>query len=665
MTMKRRDFIKSSAMAGGSLGVASTMNSCVGEPSDKPVSYHSGPNPELKILQQLENEHLLVKIYNNASLHILDKANSFEWQTGPVALQELGQIEEGHVWLRNDRSMCEQYPGRFMGRRDGEVIVFTLLGRQDRLFGKFTCRFSLEGEWFAITTGDIEEGIPSLVFPPPIQSDELIIPRGVGQLISKKEGGAIYSRSLSTFFAHLNMRFMGGQKNGHAWIGIYEDGFEDACAMIANGTVAPGYMRTLGKWKHSFRMKYRFLKGNYVDVAKVYRNDFKKKGLFRSLSDKIRENGELKKYIGGRAFWMTHARPSYKKEFIEDYLLSEKQINRWGDQDIDQDVNIQLTYKELHVFLDKLMKNGLKNGYIKVAGWINRGYDASHPDVWPPESSLGTIDELKEIFDLDAPFSLGLHDNYQDIYESTESFPEGINHLKDGTLQIGGAWAGGQAYILNSEASVSYAKRNWDKIGTLAPSSMFVDTTTAVSLYQSYENGNEKTKADDLKYKTALIKFYKDQGLLFGSEEVADFAIPHIDWYETRHRRVQGETIPLWSLVFHDAALLMSYGSGVTYPSPSDSLLPPKWLEMMQWGYMLHFSYSENFDFEGFSKSFFVDDWHKRIALSEMTNHEFLNEELSIERTEFSNGDAIICNYGSDPVTVDGFRIQKHDYKIL
>jgi len=663
--MKRRDFIKSSALAGGSLGIASTLSSCVDEISDKQISYYKDQIPKTKILQELENGHLHVKVYSNASMNIFDKANNFEWQTGPVAIQELGQIEEGHVWLRNDRSMCEQYPGRFTGRNDGDSIEFTLLGRQNRAFGKFTCQFSLDQEWFSINTINIEEGIPSLVFPPPIESEELIIPKGAGQLISNKAGGAIFSRSINSFFAHLNMRFISGQKNGHAWIGIYEDGFEDACAMIAAGTAAPGYTRTNGAWSHSYRMKYKFMKGNYVDVAKTYRKDFKEKGLFRSLNDKIKENSELKKYIGGRAFWITLARPSYKKEFIEDYFLSEKQIGSWGDQDVAQGVHIQLTYQGLHIFLDKLMKNGFKNGYIKVAGWIKHGYDASHPDVWPPEGRLGTVQELKSIMELDVPYSLGLHDNYQDIYESTKSFPKGVNHLEDGTLQIGGAWAGGQAYILNSEASVAYAKRNWDKISTLNPSSIFVDTTTAVSLYQSSEEGNEQTKADDLINKSELIKFYKDHGVLFGSEEVADFAIPHIDWYETRHTRIQGETIPLWALVFHDAALLLSYGSGATYPSPSDSSHAPKWLEMMQWGYMLHFSYSKNFDFEGFSKSFFVDNWHKRIALFEMTNHEFLNEEKSVERTEFSNGAAIICNYGMDPATVDGFTIQKHDFRII
>ncbi len=153
--------------------------------------------------------------------------------------------------------------------------------------------------------------------------------------------------------------------------------------------------------------------------------------------------------------------------------------------------------------------------------------------------------------------------------------------------------------------------------------------------------------------------------MLFGSEEVADFAIPHIDWFETRHKRVEGETIPLWPLVFHDAALLLSYGSGKSFTSSQDSQSPPRWLEMMQWGYMLHFSYTKDFDYKGFSKSFFVDDWHKRVALKEMTNHEFLNEEKSVERTEFSDGATIVCNYSDKPVTIDGITIKKHDYKIL
>jgi len=181
-----------------------------------------------------------------------------------------------------------------------------------------------------------------------------------------------------------------------------------------------------------------------------------------------------------------------------------------------------------------------------------------------------------------------------------------------------------------------------------------------------------------------MMKFYKDQGTLFGSEEVADFAIPHIDWFETRHHRTQGETIPLWPLVFHDAALLMSYGSGMPTEMPAEAhgdaagnaagnatgnaagnSTPLEWLEAMQWGYMLHFHYREDFDFNRFSGSFHVDRWHEKVALAEMTHHEFLDSEMKVEKSEFSSGDGIICNYGDVPVTIDGQVIPGMGYRTL
>jgi hypothetical protein len=658
--MKRRDFIRRSAVAGGSAALAPALGGCVQEQRPAEATYLKGGRPEVSLLQELDNEYLHVDLFSDASLEIHDKAGGFTWKSGPVALQELGEIEQGHVWLRQDRSMCEQYPGRFAGRREGESIRFTLLGRQDRVWGTFRATFGLSGEWLTLQTDQIDDTIPSLVFPPPIESDRLVIPRGIGQLLSGMASRTIYTRTLNTFFTHLNMRFIGGQTEGHAWIGIYEDGFEDACCLIANGSVSPGYMRSLAKWRHGYRMKYRFMKGDYVEVAKAYREDFMERGLFRPLAEKVKENPALDKFRGGRGFWISLAFPGYRQEFIEDFLLKGEQAVRRGSDR----VNVRLTYRQLKQFIDRLQHHGLEKGFLKVAGWINRGYDASHPDVWPPEPSLGAVEELREILGMEASFALGLHDNYQDIYETSESFPDGVCRWKDGSLQTGGAWAGGQAYILHGTASLAYAKRNWEKIGTLAPAGMMVDTTTAMQLYQSFEKGRERTKGDDLKAKADMIKFFKEQGTLFGSEEVADFAIPHIDWYETRHHRVQGETIPLWPLVFHDAALLMSYGSG-SPPAVPPVATPLEWLEAMQWGYMLHFFHRDDFDFGRFGESFHVDRWHERVALAEMTDHRFMDDAMSVERTEFSSGQAIICNYGPDPVDVEGVVVEGISFRIL
>jgi hypothetical protein len=353
--------------------------------------------------------------------------------------------------------------------------------------------------------------------------------------------------------------------------------------------------------------------------------------------------------------------PGYKQNFREDFLLNNEQISRRGNEEI----NIYLTYKELSEFIQKLKAGGLKSGFLKIAGWINGGYDASHPDVWPPEPLLGPVEELKQILSMEESFALGIHDNYQDIYETLPSFPKGVNQLVDGTLQTGGAWAGGQAYILNSQASVEYAKRNWEQLKTLSPRALFSDTITATQLFESFEPGNEKTKADDNRLKMSLMAFFKEKGVLFGSEEVADFGIPFVDWFETRHNRVQGETIPLWPLVFHDAAYLMSYGSGMPGKDKQDGLNPPLWLEAMQWGYMPHYFHRKDFDFDLFNGNFQVDQWHEKVALAGMTNHEFLNPERTVEKTEFSNGAAIICNYGTEPVVTGGSRIEKFSFKIL
>jgi hypothetical protein len=456
------------------------------------------------------------------------------------------------------------------------------------------------------------------------------------------------------------MRFIGGQRDGHAWIGVFEEGFQDACCLVANGNVSPGYMRSLGRWSHGYKMKYRFLKGDYVEVAKAYRRDFMDKGLFRSLEEKVQLHPELKKYVGGRSFWISLAHPGYKKEFVEDYLLSEEQSSRRPEK-----VNVHLSYKGLKSFISRLRENGLKQGFLKIAGWINRGYDASHPDIWPPEPALGSVDELREILVMEAPFALGLHENYQDMYESTPSFPEGVCRWKDQSLQIGGAWAGGQAYILHGTASFAYAKRNWEQIKNLDPAGMMVDTTTAMHLYQSFEKGKERTKWDDFRAKSDMIAYYDEQGTIFGSEEVADFAIPWIGWYETRHHRVQGETVPLWPLVFHDAALLMSYGSGEAR-SEQEVETPVEWLEALQWGYMPHFFYrGKDFDDQHFRKSFFIDRWHKLVAYSEMISHRFLDDQRLVELTEFSGGHNIVCNYGLEPFNYQGLVIPGRGYKIL
>lgn len=649
--MRRRTFIAASSLAG--LGACTDLNTKNKRSINSTIDY--AEEQSFSLLKKLKNSSLTVNIYSNAYTEIIDKANNVKWESWEVGIQEKGQVEEGHVWLRTGRSIHETYPGSFQGKLEGANIRFTLVGRQHRIIGRFLCNISLEKDHLVYRILEIDDTIPSLSFPIPLKSDEIYIPKGVGEVV-RETSNLMDSRIVYPFYTRLNMRFIGGQKNQSSWIGIFDEGFEDAYGLFVNRNASPLFARTLGKWKHGYSYRMKFMKGNYVNVAKTYRKWSIEHGLFKSLKDKMVENANLSSFLGGRAFWISLAFPKINEQTTKDFLLTKKQSLARGEND----VNVRFTYSQLSDTINKLKKLGLKKGFVKIAGWINGGYDYSHQDTWPPEPLLGEISELKELLSMKGPLISGLHDNNQDIYAHTASFPKGVIRNANGELMTGGVWAGGQTYILGSRSSIDYAKRNWKNIKTLNPKSMFVDIITAMNLYQSYEQGNELTKGEDLQAKINLLKFYKAQGILLGSEESADFGIPYLDWYENRHRRIQGTSIPLWPLVFHDAAFNTRYG-GVSHEGEY-----PGWMEDMLWGYLPHFNIGPDWNQERLFESIgHVDLWHEKVGMAEMINHQFLSDDFKVEKTEFSTGDAIICNFSNESFRHDGITISPVSYRTL
>ncbi len=575
--MKRRDFLKTAAIAGGVAGTGGLAASCQSEKSSDGPSYID-LIPARLILGTLENASLKVVLYNDAGTEITDKRNQLQWQMSPVAIQDEGEIETGHFWLRKERSMSEDYPGRFIGKKQGDGYRFTMIGRLNAFKGEFSCRLSLEDEWLKYEISGISPELPSLVFPPPLYNDALVIPSGIGKLIRKTATG-IYSRFFYTFFTHLNMRWIGGLKGEGAWIGIFGENFEDSGAQMVNGLMAPGWLKSLGSWRDKYSISYSFLRGGYVDLAKTYRRKAKETGLFRSLEEKMREKPALKNYLGGRLLSFHEARPGVIPYQAENYWFTPEENAKRGTERI----QVSFTHGDVIRSVDAARQAGFRKGPVIIRGWIKGGYDCSHPDIWPPDPALGETGDLKKALNMDGNITGGLHDNYQDMYESTKSFPFGLNVMRNGEFMAGGYWAGGQAYILESQASLKYAKRNWKMIRDLDPQAMFIDTTTAAQLLQSYDHKSPRTRQQDHQYKFDLLKFFHDQGQVVGSEEGADFGIPVADWYENRHVRVPGESIPLWPLVFGDAVFNTRYHvkPGGTYPL---------WLEDMLWGYFLLFS---------------------------------------------------------------------------
>ena len=605
----------------------------------------------LRSLSTLENQHIAVTVRSDGTFTFRDKAGDATWMTMPVAAEEATPLDLGHGWPRSERTYHDGYPARFVGDASGDRMRFQIIGRQGKRMGSFSCQVRLDGPWVEVALLDIDEQLPNLVFPGAIVSESLLIPRGVGRWIRKP----LEKRYFWTNYGHLAMRFFGGLRGDKGWLAVFGEGNEDGGVMATELAASPGWVQTLGRWPGRRVVRYRFTTGGYVGVARAFRAFAVAEKLHRPLTEKLRACPPLRNLHGGRIL-------SFYQGFTRDPKHAEEQF-RAVDSAAPRGFQVALTHAEVVQRIAEARKLGVKRAMAVARGWIAGGYDWSHPDIWPPAPELGTVDELRRLCATPDPVTVALHDNYMDIYEQSASFPKGTFRTKTGDPMPGGHWTGGQAYLVNTRNAVANLKRNWEQLKTLAPRGFFIDTTTAVALYQSWEEGNTLTRAQDRQHKQELLTFLKKRGVAVGSEEGIDFGIPWVDWLENRHERVAGESVPLWPLVFHDAVFCARYYQKSGAASPS----APGWLPDLLWGYNVLAGVgggarAKTWDADRFRASLVVDNWHARVGTAAMTNHRYLTDDFQVEETEFSSGHSIIVNFAADVRTVNGVTVPAGGY---
>jgi hypothetical protein len=165
------------------------------------------------------------------------------------------------------------------------------------------------------------------------------------------------------------------------------------------------------------------------------------------------------------------------------------------------------------------------------------------------------------------------------------------------------------------------------------------------------------TRTQDVQYKQELLQFFKSQGVVLGSEEGADFAIPYLDWIENRHARVAGESVPLWPLVFHDAVACGRYvnddeDAATWMGGAVEGRGYPAVLEDMLWGYFVLSGLKDMPSWpkqkQALKSTAYADDWFQSISSAAMIEHHFLTPDYGVEETIFSNGWSIIVNFSKE-----------------
>lgn len=396
----------------------------------------------------------------------------------------------------------------------------------------------------------------------------VVVPVREGLLIPADRGLNFGHRFDTYAYEGCHMTMLGAVKGGAAALITWTDPY---IATEVRSAVAHAIARdasqllstslTLRKTATAFQI-HLLGRGDYVDIAKAYREVAKRTGWWVPWTEKLNGHPDRARYFGASNYklWSTLSRS-----------MSE-------DSAQEKSVRVNWTFDEAAQVAEHLKRDlQLDKVLFILGGWIHRGYDNQHPDILPtaPEcgGDLAFSNACRRIRALG--YGLSLHDNYQDIYRDAPSWNEDyVNKNPDGSLTKGGHWAGGLAYITCARKALELAQRPQNLVAVKRLSdadSYFIDTTYAASLYECFDPNHPMTRADDLQWKQALSDYARGVFGSFGSECGREWAIPHADFFEgltgvsgTYYhnkdllKQLGATPVPLFEMVYRDC--IQMYG---------------------------------------------------------------------------------------------------------
>ena len=482
------------------------------------------------------------------------------------------------------------------------------------------------------------------------------------------QGELVYGNSKTRFhhpegYSEQAMSWHGGFKDGAGYIAIADTPDDMYLAMWHDDETAGStflhWLPSHGRLRYSRRVVYRFAKGmDYRAMAGIYREHVKEKGLLVTLADKLIQNPNLARLIGGCVVNASAATRNFRDLSVRFTPFEEtgKRIRRFREE------------------------TGIENASVHLDGWGRFGYDNIHPDTLPPSPECGGAGGLKALSETvkGVGYLFGLHDQYIDNYQHAPSHEEKYFKIKEnGRPDKVNSWNGGLCAHNCYTASRYFAKRNiFDGVtenyfrhnsppvvDVCAPTAYYLDCFTRT--VECFHPDHPLTRTENRQVQRDILamvrtgNFGQSDPIVLQIEHIRDFAVPEADFsyglgafqadvevvgggHETE---CIGVPVPLWHLVFHDCVVLPHWGDGhlnFLYGNPP-------------W-----FSVGESGGWDGIAEKELelkkrMMALHADVALEEMTGHELLEADGSVQRTEFA-GVAVTVDTNSKTVKIEGGR---------
>jgi Family of unknown function (DUF5696) len=394
-----------------------------------------------------------------------------------------------------------------------------------------------------------------------------------------------------------------------------------------------------------------FADGNYVQMAKRYREYVKETGLFVSLKEKIARTPAVADLFG-----IPQTRVSILRNLVST-------SDRYDTKDVAKNYSLT-TFDERVRQLRELKAKGIDRLLVYVSGWPHLGYDRQHPDPLPPPEAAGGWDGMKRLTDAcrELGYQVIFHDQYRDYYLDAPSYNEQFavheedarvppqqfpgsrfGDSKQGQIPLMRHWDGGPQAYLNARFQLGHLLKNYQLFFDhgIKTQGIYIDVIGYVPPDQDFNPEHPTTHTDAMRGQILMMNWSRQNLGIVATEAGADWVIPYVDVINQSGGGSKAVLVPLYQLVYHDAvitsfgardqkALLQGilYGGQPEWPiGPVDERSTALMRQMMA--------------------------LHKRVGMLEMTRHEFLDANYRKERTTFGDGTTVTVDWDSNSVRIE------------
>jgi Family of unknown function (DUF5696) len=409
--------------------------------------------------------------------------------------------------------------------------------------------------------------------------------------------------------------------------------------------IGPRWRESLGRLGYLRTMRMCFFpQGNYVDMAKRYRQHVMNTGLFVSLKEKIAKTPAVAEIIG---------LPQTRVGILRNQSTNSDRYSPSNHYSL-------VTFDERAAQLRALKSNGIDKTLVFISGWAHLGYDRQHPDPLPPPEAAGGWAGMKRLADtcreLGYPFIF--HDQYRDYYTDAPSFnPDFAIHeettnlpatafagsrfgdWKEGQIPFMRHWDGGPQSYLNSRFQVGHLEKNYQLFFAhgIHPDGIYIDVIGYVPPDEDFNPDHPTTRSDAMRGQANLMNWAAHNLGFTATEAGSDWVIPFTDSANQSGGVGKAIPVPLYQLVYHDA-VLVSFGGG---RGGKENLLRG----ILYGGVPELPADVANVSADSLNLIRQMAALNKRVALLEMTNHEFLDANRTRERTAFADGTTVTVDW--------------------